>query len=189
MSSLMKVFANISTSQNSILSFTMSIQSSSLAVSMVSTPSTQKDSISITQKRDIVPVTNTTTLFKKMTRWLQRQEALDLHAAYLRWLNILIEPEDDLCFPDLEEPQDFDDGEADYHQEARNTNAILTELKAEAAPSFTYKIAKVTLSEYIPGAYNLRIWRNRIPTGAANIPRQICAWVSQAKPIRPLQHL
>jgi hypothetical protein len=80
-----------------------------------------------------------------MTRWLQRQEAMDLRAAYLRWLNILIESEEDLGLLDLEpeEPiEDYDDGEAEYLQEAGHANTILAELKAEAAPLFAYKIAK-----------------------------------------------
>jgi hypothetical protein len=81
----------------------------------------------------------------QMTRWLQRQEAMDLRAAYLRWLNILIESEEDLGLLDLEpeEPiEDYDDGEAEYLQEAGHANTILAELKAEAAPLFAYKIAK-----------------------------------------------
>ena len=76
----------------------------------------------------------------QMTRWLQRQEAMDLRAAYLQWLNIPIESEDNLVPTETEEPTD--DGEAEYHQEARIADAILTELKTELAPSFTYKIAK-----------------------------------------------
>ena len=76
----------------------------------------------------------------QMTRWLQRQEAMDLRAAYLQWLNIPIESEDNLVPTETEEPTD--DGEAEYHQEARITDAILTKLKAELAPLFTYKIAK-----------------------------------------------
>ena len=76
----------------------------------------------------------------QMTRWLQRQEAMDLRAAYLRWLNILIETEEDPGSLELEEP--IDDSETEYHQEARNADTILAELKAEVAPSFTYKIAK-----------------------------------------------
>ena len=75
----------------------------------------------------------------QMTRWLQRQEALDLRAAYLQWLNVLIEPKND-SGQEPEEPTD--DGEAEYHREARIADAILTELKTEQAPSFTYKIAK-----------------------------------------------
>ena len=75
-----------------------------------------------------------------MTRWLQRQEAMDLRAAYLQWLNIPIESKDNLVPTETEEPTD--DGEAEYHQEARIADAILTELKAELAPLFTYKIAK-----------------------------------------------
>ena len=64
---------------------------------------------------------------------------MDLHAAYLRWLNILIETEEDPGSLELEEP--IDGSEAEYHQEARNADTILAELKAEVAPSFTYKIA------------------------------------------------
>jgi hypothetical protein len=75
-----------------------------------------------------------------MTHWLQRQEAMDLRAGYLRWLNILIESEEVTNFPELEDPNDGD--EAEYHREAINMDAILTELKAEVAPSFTYNIAK-----------------------------------------------
>ena len=75
----------------------------------------------------------------QMTCWLQRQEALDLRAAYLQWLNVLIEPKND-SGQEPEEPTD--DGEAEYHREARIADAILTELKTEQAPSFTYKIAK-----------------------------------------------
>ena len=75
----------------------------------------------------------------QMTHWLQHQEALDLCAGYLQWLNVLIESEseEDPDLPELEEPDD-----AKYHQEARNTVAILTELKAETAPSFMHNIAK-----------------------------------------------
>ena len=65
---------------------------------------------------------------------------MDLRATYLLWLNIPIEPEEDLSPPVPEEP--IDDGEAEYHQEARIADAILAELKAESAPSFSYKIAK-----------------------------------------------
>ncbi|KIM86001.1 hypothetical protein PILCRDRAFT_25702, partial [Piloderma croceum F 1598] len=50
----------------------------------------------------------------QMTCWLQPQEAMDLRAAYFRWLNILID----------------------------HANTVLAELKAEAAPLFAYKIAK-----------------------------------------------
>ena len=52
----------------------------------------------------------------QMTRWLQRQEAMDLRASYLRWLNVLIESNEDLGLldPNSEEPVDEDDdGEAD----------------------------------------------------------------------------
>ena len=31
----------------------------------------------------------------QMTHWLQHQEALDLHAAYFQWLNVLIKPKND----------------------------------------------------------------------------------------------
>ena len=80
----------------------------------------------------------------QMTRWLQRQEAMDLHAAYLQWLNVLIESQEDLGVldPEPEEPMEDDDGEAKYRQEADYANTVLAELKAEEAPSFTYNIAK-----------------------------------------------
>jgi hypothetical protein len=81
----------------------------------------------------------------QMTRWLQRQEAMDLRAAYLQWLNIRIESEEDLGVldPEADEPiEGHDDGEAEYRQQAIHANTVLAELKAEAAPSFTYKIAK-----------------------------------------------
>ena len=80
----------------------------------------------------------------QMTHWLQRQEVMDLHAAYLQWLNILIESQEDLDVLDAdpEEPMEDDEGEAEYHPEADHVNAVLAELKAEEAPSFTYKIAK-----------------------------------------------
>jgi hypothetical protein len=80
----------------------------------------------------------------QMTRWLQRQEAMDLHAAYLQWLNVLIESQEDLGVldPEPEEPMEDDDGEAEYRREADYANTVLAELKAEEAPSFTYNIAK-----------------------------------------------
>jgi hypothetical protein len=80
-----------------------------------------------------------------MTRWLQRQEAMDFRTGYLRWLNILIESEENPDFLELEEPDVANDGgEAEYHQEAGNMDAILAELKTEVAPSssFTYNVAK-----------------------------------------------
>ena len=69
---------------------------------------------------------------------------MDLRAAYLQWLNILIESQEDLDVldPDPEEPMEDDDGEAEYRQEAIHASTVLAELKAEEAPSFTYKIAK-----------------------------------------------
>ena len=80
----------------------------------------------------------------QMTHWLQCQEAMDLRAAYLQWLNILIESQEDLDVldPDPEEPMEDDDGEDEHRQEAIHANAVLAELKAEQAPSFTYKVAK-----------------------------------------------
>ena len=81
----------------------------------------------------------------QMTCWLQHQEAMDLHAAYLWWLNILIKSQEDLSILDPEPEElmeDYDIGEAEYCQEADHVDAVLAELKAEAAPSFTYKIAK-----------------------------------------------
>jgi hypothetical protein len=70
---------------------------------------------------------------------------MDLHTAYLQWLNMLIESEEDLGIlePKLVEPtEDLDDEEAEYCQEAKRMDAVLAELKGEAAPSFTYRIAK-----------------------------------------------
>ena len=80
----------------------------------------------------------------QMTRWLQHQEAMDLHATYLQWLNVLIESQEDLGVldPEPEEPMEDDDGEAEYRWEADYANTVLAELKAEEAPSFTYNIAK-----------------------------------------------
>jgi hypothetical protein len=81
----------------------------------------------------------------QMTRWLQCQEAMDLRAAYLQWLNIQIKSQEHLGIldPELEElMEDYDDGEAEYCREADHVDAVLAELKTEAAPSFTYKIAK-----------------------------------------------
>jgi hypothetical protein len=72
----------------------------------------------------------------QMTRWLQRQEAMDLCAAYLQWLNIRIESEEDLGVldPEADKPiEGHDDGEAKYRQQAIHANTILAELKAEAA--------------------------------------------------------
>jgi hypothetical protein len=71
---------------------------------------------------------------------------MDLHATYLLWLNILIESEEDLGILNLELEEfieDYDDGEAEYCQEAGHADAILTEFKTEPVPSFTYKIAKM----------------------------------------------
>ena len=65
---------------------------------------------------------------------------MDLRAAYLLWLNIPIEPKEDLSPLVPEEP--IDDGEAEYHQEARIADTILAELKAESTPSFSYKLQK-----------------------------------------------
>lgn len=82
----------------------------------------------------------------QMTRWLQRQEAMDLRAAYLQWLNVLIELDEDsdtnLLDPDSEESIGDDDGEAEYDHEVGHAVTVLAELKAEAAPLFTYKTAK-----------------------------------------------
>ena len=45
--------------------------------------------------------------------------------------------------PDSEEPiEDYDDGEAEYDHEVGHAGAVLAELKADAAPLFTYKTAK-----------------------------------------------
>src|ERR1700683_1524249 len=73
----------------------------------------------------------------QMTWWLQRQEAMDLRTAYLQWLNVLIES--DL---DSEPIEDYDDGEAEYDHEVGHANTVLAEFKADAAPLFTYKMAK-----------------------------------------------
>jgi hypothetical protein len=81
----------------------------------------------------------------QMTCWLQRQEAMDLRAVYLQWLNIQIKSQEHLGIldPELEElMEDYDDGEAEYRREADHVDTVLAELKTEAAPSFTYKIAK-----------------------------------------------
>ena len=80
----------------------------------------------------------------QMTRWLQRQEAMDLRTAYLQWLNVLIESDEDTSLLDLDsEPiEDYDDGEAEYDHEVGHANAVLAEFKADAAPLFTYKTAK-----------------------------------------------
>ena len=80
----------------------------------------------------------------QMTRWLQRQEAMDLRTAYLQWLNVLIESDEDasLLDPDSEPIEDYDDGEAEYDHEVGYANTVLAEFKADAAPLFTYKTAK-----------------------------------------------
>ena len=81
----------------------------------------------------------------QMTRWLQHQEAMDLRTAYLQWLKVLIESDEDtvLLDPDSQEPiEDYDDGEAEYDHEVGHAGAVLAELKADAAPLFTYKTAK-----------------------------------------------
>ena len=121
-----------------------------------------------------------------MTRWLQRQEALDLHAAYLQWLNVLIEPKNDL----RQEPEEpTDDGEVEYHREARIADAILTELKTEQAPSFTYKIAKKspfpkTPDSHLTSAYSATEF---LPALQSFLNKH--AQLSQSKPVQLLRHL
>ena len=80
----------------------------------------------------------------QMTRWLQRQEAMDLRTAYLQWLNVLIESDEDasLLDPDSEPIEDYNDGEAEYDHEVGYANSVLAEFKADVAPLFTYKTAK-----------------------------------------------
>jgi hypothetical protein len=110
----------------------------------------------------------------QMTCWLQHQEAMDLHAMYLQWLNILIKSQEHLGIldPELEElMEDYNDGEAKYCEEADHVHVVLTELKAATAPSFTYKITKKSpfLNTYICCLHNLCIQRNRILACTTNI--------------------
>jgi hypothetical protein len=83
----------------------------------------------------------------QMTWWLQCQEAMDLHTAYLWWLNVVIESDEDTSLlhldSKLEEPiEDNDDGEAKYDHEVGHAATVLAELKVDVAPLFTYKTAK-----------------------------------------------
>jgi hypothetical protein len=81
----------------------------------------------------------------QITRWLQRQEAMDLCAAYLQWLDVHIDSDEDtnLWDPGSEEPVGGnDDGEAEYDHEVGHADTVLAELKADGAPLFTYKTAK-----------------------------------------------
>lgn len=77
----------------------------------------------------------------QMTQWLQRQEAINIRTAYLKWLQVYAEMENGGEAEELLE--EADDGEAEYQRDLAETEAMLAEIDFSDTSS-NYRIAKTS---------------------------------------------
>lgn len=79
----------------------------------------------------------------QMTRWLERQEAMSIRTAYLKWLQVYAETDDGDSGSGEQFEEENDDSEAEYRHDLAEAEAMLADIDF-SDPSSNYRIAKTS---------------------------------------------